>query len=218
MSLRIEQAQALGASESCPNRQIDLRPVANHGIQSSQQAYYVTCPRYPQSIKFLSEYDIKYEPLRATAALTIGCRTCPLAKDEQGVLRRTGLVEVLHSRVADACGKLFIEQHFPQAALQSYVAVKERLREITGFETTTQALGKGGLYFLGAEADHIDGMYQQQAQFTLMAIDAARNRSAHSMPTPIFDLRAAEHLAFTQISVSSQAMTFLDNTEIRKAS
>lgn len=218
MGSHAEQAQALAASDSCPNRQLTLRSRQNLGVVSLVRDYYATCPRFPEGIKFVSQGDINYAPSRATAADGMGCRLCPLAKDEQGVLRRTGLVEVLHSRVAAACGRLFIEQHFPQAALQSYIAVKERLRELTGFETTTQALGKGGLYFLGAEADHVDGMYQQQAQFTLMATDAARNRAAHSMPAPIFDLRAAEHLAFTQISVSSQAMTFLDNTEIRRAS
>lgn len=206
--------RALAAFNGCPNQQLVLRQDTRFDRALSSMSYYATCPRYPEGVKFVTEGEFYNTPIKAAAAESIGCLDCPFANDEKNELRRQLLVDMLHQEIGKMCGSLFVDGHFPHAVLFGYITVKERMRDITGYELTTHAKGKGGLRFPGAP-EHVDNAHQDAATFLLMAVDAARNRFAHSLPDFPPDPIAAEKLAYAQLNVSSLAMFYLDNAEIK---
>jgi uncharacterized protein (TIGR02391 family) len=118
----------------------------------------------------------------------------------------------LHPAIAEKCFQLYLNDHYSQAVEESLKVVKDRLRDLTRFESGSDAFGKGGLYIKGAAADHVGKNFNQGVKFLTMAIDNFRNEKAHTSDGNINDpVRAYKYLA-----MSSLAMSFLENTEIRK--
>lgn len=115
----------------------------------------------------------------------------------------------LHPEIAKACVTLFQTEHFPEAVEKSYKVVRDRLRELTGYETGSEAFGRGGLQVSGAAAPHVAEDFNQAVKFLTMAIDRFRNEKSHSSDGHIGDPdRAREY-----ISMSSLAMHLLDRAE-----
>lgn len=205
--------QSLSAFNRCPNQSLALTAKNTIG----EQDYVVVCPRFPEGRKFTSASYIDSNPRKQLATVGMGCHECPFSGHNKDEFRRKQLVEMLHPEIGEMCGALFIAGHYPQAVLFGNLVVKERMRDMTGYETTTQAKGKGGLYFPGAP-EHVDGMQQDAVSFLLMSIDASRNRLAHSRPEVHEDPMTSEKIAYGQLSVSSLAMFYLDTAEIRTQS
>lgn len=118
----------------------------------------------------------------------------------------------LHKNVKQKCSKLYTDGHYPEAVEKSFKVVRDRLRELTTYETGSEAFGKGGLYIKGASAENVDNDFQSAVKFLTMAIDRFRNEKSHTSDGNINDpVRAYEYL-----TLSSLAMRLLGDSEVRK--
>ena len=124
----------------------------------------------------------------------------------------TQALENLHKNVKQKCSKLYTDGHYPEAVEKSFKVVRDRLRELTTYETGSEAFGKGGLYIKGASAENVDNDFQSAVKFLTMAIDRFRNEKSHTSDGNINDsVRAYEYL-----TLSSLAMRLLDDSEVRE--
>ncbi|HPR09680.1 hypothetical protein KDA06_01030 [Candidatus Saccharibacteria bacterium] len=173
-----------------------------------------TCGKYDKLKRPINDSVLENPKARALFAQKLGCNACEFAKPQQAEDEKSLLNRSLHPRIFEVGSELYLGEYYSQAVFESYKAVKEQMRGITGFETTTEAVGKGGLYFLGAASPSFDLMYQQGAKFTLMAIDSFRNEAGHSM-LDIPKNTTGKQFAFSRLVLASVGMGFLDNSEIR---
>ena len=115
----------------------------------------------------------------------------------------------LHPAIHEGCMRLFEDRHYAEAVERSYKIVRDRLRVLTGYETGSEAFGKGKLRIGGAAAPHVADDFNEGVKFLTMAIDKFRNEKSHSSDGHINDpARAREYL-----SMSSLAMHLLDQAE-----
>lgn len=120
-------------------------------------------------------------------------------------------LESLHPAINSGCYKLYASKDYAEAVEKSFKIVRERLRELTGYETGSEAFGKGNLHIDGATASHVDEDFQDGVKFLTMAIDRFRNEKAHTADGNISDpIRAYEYLR-----LSSLAMHLLDRGRVR---
>lgn len=117
----------------------------------------------------------------------------------------------IHPKVRERCLSLYKSSHFADAVEKSLKVVKDRLRELTGFEKGSEAFGKGKLHIKGAVAKHVDDDFNEGVQFLMMAIDRFRNEKSHTSEANITE----PGKAFQYLALSSLAMRFLDDAEIR---
>ena len=123
-------------------------------------------------------------------------------------------LERLHPKIYSKCHLLYERGVYAEAAEKGFKVVRDRLRELTGHETGSDAFGKGRLYIRGAAAPNVDQDFNDAVKFLTMSIDRFRNEKSHSSDIKIDDpARAYEYL-----SLSSLAMHLLDKAEIRPQS
>ena len=121
-------------------------------------------------------------------------------------------LDALHSEISQKCHSLYKAGAYAEAVEKGFKVVRDRLRHLTGFETGSEAFGKGSLYINGAVAANVEKDFNEGVKFLTMAIDKFRNEKSHSSDAKIDDpARAYEYL-----SLSSLAMNLLDQAEIRK--
>ena len=100
-----------------------------------------------------------------------------------------------------------------QKLSRSFKVVRDKLRALTGYETGSEAFGKGHLYVEGAAATHVDEDFQNGVKFLTMAIDRFRNEKSHTADGNINDpIRAYEYLR-----LSSLAMHLLEGAQSRSS-
>jgi uncharacterized protein (TIGR02391 family) len=115
-------------------------------------------------------------------------------------------MDTLHPEILSRCRKLYERGDYGEAVEKGFKVVRDRLRALTGYETGSEAFGKGGLHIQGAAAPHVDDDFQNGVKFLAMAIDRFRNEKSHTADGNIADpTRAYEYLR-----VSSLAMHLLD--------
>ncbi len=118
----------------------------------------------------------------------------------------------LHKDIYNKCYKLYKKGTYPEAVEKSFKIVRDKLRKLTGYETGSEAFGKGNLYIKGAAAKNVDQDFNEAVKFLTMAIDRFRNEKSHTSDSKIDDpIRAYEYL-----TLSSLAMNLLDNAEVKK--
>ncbi|OGQ05590.1 MAG: TIGR02391 family protein [Deltaproteobacteria bacterium RIFCSPLOWO2_01_44_7] len=118
----------------------------------------------------------------------------------------------LHSAVDSKCRDLFEKGHYVEAVEKSFKVVRDRLRQLTGYETGSEAFGKGKLHIKGASAPNVDEDFNEGVKFLTMAIDKFRNEKSHTSNAKIDDPNhAGEYL-----QLSSLAMNLLDNAELKQ--
>jgi uncharacterized protein (TIGR02391 family) len=117
----------------------------------------------------------------------------------------------IHPEILKKCSDLLEKRAYPETVERSFKIVRDRLRQLTGFETGSDAFGKGRLHILGAAAPHVDADFNQGAKFLMMAIDMFRNEKSHTSEGNVHD---AEH-APQYLMLSSLALRFLDRAEIQ---
>lgn len=118
----------------------------------------------------------------------------------------------VHPMILENCAKLCDASAFAEAVERSFKVVRDRLRELSGYETGSEAFGKGGLYVRGAAAPNVDQDFNEAVKFLTMAIDRFRNEKSHTSNAKIEDPNRAHHY----LILSSLAMFLLDNTEVRR--
>jgi uncharacterized protein (TIGR02391 family) len=122
----------------------------------------------------------------------------------------TGL-KSLHPEIYKRCRTLYAGGDYAEAVEKGFKVERDRLRTLTGYETGSEAFGKGKLYIQGAVAEHVDDDFQNGVKFLTMAIDRFRNEKSHTADGNISDpIRAYEYLR-----LSSLAMHLLDGAVIR---
>lgn len=120
-------------------------------------------------------------------------------------------MESLHPEIYAKCCGLYEVGEYAQAVEKSFKIVRDNLRALTGYETGSEAFGKGLLRVNGAAADHVDDDFQNGVKFLTMAIDRFRNEKAHVADGNISDpIRAYEYLR-----LSSLAMHLLEGAQSR---
>ena len=107
---------------------------------------------------------------------------------------------------------LYENGSYAEAVEKGFKVVRDKLRNLTTYETGSDAFGKGKLHVKGATAPHVDRDFNEGVKFLTMAIDQFRNEKVHTADAKIEDpIRALEYLR-----LSSLAMNLLDNAEIPK--
>lgn len=118
----------------------------------------------------------------------------------------------LHPAIYEKCKDLFLNRAFAEAAEKGFKVVRDRLRELTTYETGSEAFGKGKLHVKGAAAPNVDEDFNEGVKFLTMAVDRFRNEKSHTSDGKIDDpVRAYEYL-----TLSSLAMNLLDGAEVRQ--
>lgn len=120
-------------------------------------------------------------------------------------------LSVLHSEIYAKCQSLFEKAEYPEAVEKGFKVVRDRLRDLTGYETGSEAFGKGKLHIKGAVAKNVDHDFNEAAKFLTMAIDMFKNEKGHTSDAKIDDPQRA----YEYLTLSSLAMNLLDQAEIR---
>lgn len=121
-------------------------------------------------------------------------------------------LSTLHPEIYSKCHTLYENGSYAEAAEKGFKVVRDKLRNLTTYETGSEAFGKGKLHVKGAAAPHVDRDFNEGVKFLTMAIDQFRNEKVHTSDAKIEDpIRALEYLR-----LSSLAMNLLDNAEVLK--
>ncbi len=115
----------------------------------------------------------------------------------------------LHPKILAASQKLFRDEHYREAVGNAFMVVKDRLRDITGYENGYPAFEEGGLYIRGALAANVDDSFQEAVKRLLGAIDKFRNEKFHTSEKGIDD----KVKAMSYLYMCNLAMYFLDNDQ-----
>jgi len=119
-------------------------------------------------------------------------------------------IKSLHPEIYAKCRHLYEGGDYAEAVEKSFKLVRDKLRSLTGYETGSEAFGKGHLYIDGAAAAHVDDDFQNGVKFLTMAIDRFRNEKSHTADGNISDaIRAYEYLR-----LSSLAMHLLERAHV----
>jgi uncharacterized protein (TIGR02391 family) len=117
---------------------------------------------------------------------------------------------LLHKAIIAKCERLFLSGHYAEAVEGSFKVVRDRLRQLTNFETGSEAFGKGKLHVNGAIAPHVDVDFNEGVKFLTMAIDKFRNEKSHTAEIGVDD----PSKALQYLILSSLAMRLLDRAAI----
>jgi uncharacterized protein (TIGR02391 family) len=117
---------------------------------------------------------------------------------------------LLHEIVVARCDNLFRSGHYAQAVELSFKVVRDRLRQLTGYEKGADAFGRGKLTVHGAIAPNVERDFNEGVKFLTMAIDMFRNEKSHTAEIGIDDPRKAVQY----LILSSLAMRLLDRAEV----
>lgn len=132
-------------------------------------------------------------------------------KKPSGVGPARGLEE-LHPEIRAKCYALYKAGAYAEAVETSFKAVRDRLRNLTGFDTGSEAFGKGKLHIRGAAGTNVEEDFNEAVKFLTLAVDRFRNEKSHSTDAKIDDpTRAYEYL-----TLSSLAVNLLEQAEIRE--
>jgi uncharacterized protein (TIGR02391 family) len=111
-------------------------------------------------------------------------------------------MESLHPEIYAKCRGLYERGDYAEAVEKSFKLVRDKLRALTGYETGSEAFGKGHLYVDGAAATHVDEDFQNGVKFLTMAIDRFRNEKSHTADGNIRDsIRAYEYLRLSSLAL-----------------
>ena len=111
--------------------------------------------------------------------------------------------KLVHPQIEEKCKKLFEDGNYPEAVEKSFKVVRDKLRELTGYETGSEAFGRGKLKISGALASHTEKDFNEGVKFLTMAIDRFRNEKAHISDAKIKDpVRVYEYLRLSSLAMN----------------
>ena len=87
-------------------------------------------------------------------------------------------IESLHPEIYAKCRNLYEGGDYAEAVEKSFKLVRDKLRALTGYETGSEAFGKGHLYVDGAAATHVDEDFQNGVSFLRWLSIASETRRA----------------------------------------
>ncbi|HMH30868.1 MAG TPA: TIGR02391 family protein [Methylomirabilota bacterium] len=193
---------ALKAFDNCPNRTTREEDFESFSV----------CVRYPEGFELPISSIFSYDSVRSQLAQKLGCVACPyknrLAKPEG----ETEIFEGFHASIIENCKPKFEAGHYDDAVLTGILVVRDRLRELTGFETAAEAFGRGGLVIAGSANEHTDNNFQEGSRFIMMANDRFRNELAHTNDQN--DIIKDPNYALQFIGMSSISAYMLDGATV----
>ena len=74
----------------------------------------------------------------------------------------------LHPLIKSKCSSLDEKKELSEAVEKGFKVVRDRLRQLSGYETGAEAFGKGKLYIKGAAAIHVDFDFNEGVKFLTM--------------------------------------------------
>ncbi|MDP2637542.1 MAG: TIGR02391 family protein [Candidatus Levybacteria bacterium] len=119
-------------------------------------------------------------------------------------------LSVLHPEIFRKCQSLFEKAEYAEAVEKGFKIVRDKLRDLTGHETGSNAFGNTKLHIKGAAAKNVDDDFNEGVKFLTMAIDMFRNEKSHTPDAKIDDPQRA----YEYLTLSSLAMNLLDQAEI----
>ena len=123
----------------------------------------------------------------------------------------SALSSLLHPTIRKECLGLVKSGYYGEAVERSFKIVRDRLRALTGYETSSDAFGKGNLFIRGAAASNVEHDFQDAVKFLGMSIDFFRNEKAHTTTANVPN----RNRAYQYLAISSVALQHLDQGEIR---
>lgn len=141
----------------------------------------------------------------------------PLIPESSGIQSKSDDKEdtskLLHPVIKRDCEGLIESGYYGESVEKSFKIVRDKLRALTGHETSSEAFGKGGLFIKGAAASNVEDDFQSAVKFLGMSIDFFRNEKAHTSTANV----ATPERAYQYLILASLALYHLDQGEIRKA-
>jgi uncharacterized protein (TIGR02391 family) len=113
---------------------------------------------------------------------------------------------LLHPLIKKECENLIVAGYYGEAVEKSFKVVRDKLRTLTGHETSSEAFGKGGLFIKGAAASNVEDDFQDAVRFLGMSIDFFRNEKAHTITPNV----STPEQAYRYLILSSLALYQLD--------
>lgn len=120
--------------------------------------------------------------------------------------------KLLHPVIQRECEGLVDSGYYGEAVEKGFKIVRDKLRALTGHETSSEAFGKGGLFIKGAAASNVEDDFQSAVKFLGMSIDFFRNEKAHTSTANV----ATPERAYQYLILASLELYHLDQGEIRK--
>lgn len=164
----------LAAFDACPNREIASKRGDNISV----------CPKYPDGVvmdELYSGTNMFSDPRRREIfARSLGCISCPMKNKAVRLEHVREPFEGFHDAIRTHAKPQFDDGHYGAAVLTGTLVVRDRLRALTGFETASDAFGRGGLVIAGSANNYTDNNYQNFSKFIMMANDNIRNELAHT--------------------------------------
>lgn len=182
------------------------------GVSYSPNVYYDGMPQGEYAATFLSGISTARGIIEA-AIFDLEFQGDEEVTEESAPSARLSKHIQLHPKVESGCSSLYESGHYGEAVEKSFKIVRGRLRELTSYETGSEAFGKGSLYIKGANAPYVDRDFQAAIKFLTMSIDNFRNEKAHTTDSGV----GTPGRAYEYLVLSSLAMHHLDNAEVRKA-
>ena len=195
-------AGAREAFDKCPNR-------------TSKQTSYNTlsvCVRYPHGYVIPDAKIFSDENIRGPFAQKLGCIACPYRNRLANPENTKGIFDGFHESITVNCKPKFEAGHFDDAVLTGILVVRDRLRELTGYETAAEAFGRGGLVIAGSANAHTEDNFQEGSRFIMMANDRFRNELAHTNDQN--DLIRDPDIALQFLGMSSISAFMLDGAKV----
>ncbi|MEO8290910.1 MAG: TIGR02391 family protein [Gaiellaceae bacterium] len=164
-------------------------------IVNRMQGQHMHREAMDNAITFLQELE-KEEPV---------ARSSPEPADT-ALLR----LEDLHPALMEHCADLYVAGRLADAVERSFRVVRDRLRDLTGYETGSEAFGKGRLRVRGAVQPWVEEDFNEAVRFPTMAIDRFRNEKVHTSDARIDEpVRAAEYLAMSSLALHMLDQAYL---------
>ena len=113
----------------------------------------------------------------------------------------------LNPLIAKKVGLLFQNKHYSEAVGKAMLIVKDRLRDVTGYENGFPAFSNGGLYIKGSAAKNVDDDFQEAVKRLLGAIDKFRNEKFHTSEANLKD----KNKALSYLHICDLALSFLED-------
>lgn len=113
----------------------------------------------------------------------------------------------LDTKLAAKVGQLYADKHYAEAVGMGFRMVKDRLRDITGYENGYPAFTDGGLNIRGSAAVNVDADFQEAVKRLLGSIDKFRNEKFHTSEANLKDKKKA----LSYLHLCSLALSFLND-------
>lgn len=202
--------EALRAFDNCPNR-VAAQNKTNGNLGRT------VCARYPDGVSNRTSYvhDIFDDATeRGVFAKRLGCAACPYKDKHVSVGQLREPFEGYHTEIVEHCKPRFDVGHYDDAVLAGTKLVRDRLRDLTGFETAAEAFGRGGLIVAGSANSHTENNFHEGARFIMMGMDRFRNELAHTIDQN--DLIKQPGIALHFLGNCSLSMYLLDGARVEQ--